>query len=1191
MKTQSNTTARRFALAVSLVLLLVVPLLLPLAFAQSPTTPTGPTTVRRDVHHDVSPPLSEMIKYAPPPSLAMRPVEPMRLIPLPPGLSVLEEDPVRQTSTAPPPTPPVIQSFEGLGNGQYGFTVTGAPPDTEGTVGATQYVQWVNTSFAVFNKSNGALVAGPTAGNTLWSGFGGGCQNNNDGDPIVLYDKAAQRWVFSQFSVSTTPFLQCIAVSTTSDATGTYNRYSFQYSDFDDYPKMGVWPDAYYETFNMFNGNTFVGADACAYNRAAMLAGSTATQVCFQQGSSVGGLLPSDLDGSTAPPAGSPNYMVYFGTNNLNLFKFHVDFNNTANSTFSGPTVIPVAAFSPLCGGGTCVPQPSTSQQLDSLADRLMYRLAYRNLGSHESLVVNHSVVAGSGGGVRWYEVQNPGGTPVLAQQSTFAPDSSYRWMGSIAMDQSGDMALGYSISNGSSVFPSVAFTGRVPTDPASTMETEVNIVSGSGSQVGGSPPLTRWGDYSAMQIDPVDDCTFWFTEEYMKTTGSFNWNTRIANFKFPSCGGTATPDFTIGANPSSLTVTQGSSGSSTITITSLNGFNSATTLSASGLPSGVTAAFSTNPVTPPANGSATSTLTLTASGSATTGTVTVTVTGTSGSTTHSTTITLTVNAAATPDFTIGANPSSVTITQGGNGTSTITVTSVNGFNSATTLSATGLPSGVTAAFSTNPVTPPANGSATSTLTLTAAAGATTGSATVTVTGTSGSLVHSTNIALTVQSSTGLQTAVFDNTLKAPKCVNVGSGCDSGPSLLLGRDTLSGGAEPNQPNTINSSCADGTSGTFHSDESNDRLVIATTDGSALAAGKTVKVSATVWAYSSFTSDHLDLYYTANANSPSWVLIGTITPTAAGAQTLSANYTLPSGSLQAVRAQFRYLGSASSCTTGSYNDHDDLIFAAGAGAPGFNVSASPSAVSVQQGSNANSTITVTSVNGFSSATTLSVSGLPSGVTAAFSTNPVTPPANGSATSTLTFTASATATTGTSNVTVTGTSGSITQNTTIALTVTAPSTQLIQNGGFETGTLANWTTGGAAVPTISTVQKHSGSFSALDGASSGSEPNGDDFLYQTIAIPSTANKATLTYWYWPSTTDTITYDWQEAQVQNTSGTMLAQIMKVASNTQTWTQVTFDLTPYKGQTIRIYFNDHQDGFGDLTYMYVDDVSVTMQ
>src|SRR5882762_5202774 len=410
-------------------------------------------TVRRNVHHDVSAPLREMILHAPPPSLEKHEAEPVRRIPLPPGLTQIEEDSVRQRTVV-PFTPVVGTSFEGLGAGQYGFTVNSAPPDTNGTVGETQYVQWVNSSFAIFNKSTGALIAGPTAGNTLWSGFGGGCQTNNDGDPVVLYDKAAQRWIFSQFSVSTTPFLQCIAVSTTSDATGVYNRYSFQYNNFDDYPKMGVWSDAYYETFNMFGGtgnNTFLGGDVCAYDRAAMLAGAAATQVCFQQGTSVGGLLPSDIDGSTPPPAGSPNYMVDFGNNSLNLFKFHVDFTTPANSTFTGPTVIPVAAFSPLCGGA-CVPHPGTTQQLDSLADRLMYRLAYRNFGTRESLVVNHSVVAGSGGGVRWYEIQNPSGTPTIAQQSTFAPDSSYRWMGSIAMDRVGDMALGYSVSNGSSV-------------------------------------------------------------------------------------------------------------------------------------------------------------------------------------------------------------------------------------------------------------------------------------------------------------------------------------------------------------------------------------------------------------------------------------------------------------------------------------------------------------------------------------------------------------------------------------------------------------------------------------------------------------------------------------------------------------------------------------------------------------------
>jgi len=703
---------------------------------------------RSAVHQDVSLPLSDLIKNqqgnaAQAPGQAVREAEPARRIPLPPGLKPADQaDPVHQHTAALAPAalaPTSGLGFDGLGNGSLGFTVNSAPPDTNGAVGLTQYVQWVNSSFAIFNKSTGALISGPTPGNTLWSGFGGGCQTNNDGDPIVLYDKQANRWVFAQFSVSTTPFLQCVAVSTTSDATGAYNRYSFQYSNFDDYPKMGVWSDAYYTTFNMFNGNIFVGADLCAYNRTAMLNGQPATQVCFQQGSSVGGVLPSDLDGATLPPAGSPNYLLFFGTNNLNLLKFHVDFTTPANSTVTGPTAIPVSAFTPLCNGGTCVPQSGTTQQLDSLADRLMYRLAYRNLGTHESLVVNHSVAAGSGGGVRWYELQNPNGSVSVAQQSTFAPDTKFRWMGSIAMDQAGDMAMGYSTSSSSSN-PSIAFTGRLATDPSSTMQSETVIVNGTGSQTGN---LSRWGDYSAIQVDPSDDCTFWYTTEYIKTTGSFNWNTRIANFKFPSCGGVA--DYSLSASPNSLTIVQGNSGASTITVTPSNGFNGSVSLSASGLPAGVTASFN------PASTTSTSTLTLTASSTTTTGTATVTVNGTSGSLSHTTTIALTVNAPAQPDYTLSASPSSLTVVQGNSGASTVTVNKINGFSGTVALSASGLPSGVTASFN------PASTTSTSTLTLTASSTATTGPATVTVTGVSGSLTHTTTISLTVSSSAPTQ--------------------------------------------------------------------------------------------------------------------------------------------------------------------------------------------------------------------------------------------------------------------------------------------------------------------------------------------------------------------------------------------------------------------------------------------------
>ncbi|MFN7942727.1 MAG: Ig-like domain-containing protein [Thermoanaerobaculia bacterium] len=295
-----------------------------------------------------------------------------------------------------------------------------------------------------------------------------------------------------------------------------------------------------------------------------------------------------------------------------------------------------------------------------------------------------------------------------------------------------------------------------------------------------------------------------------------------------------------------------------------------------------------------------------------------------------STCLSVTPAASSNPDFSVAAAPGSVSIAQGGNGSSTITVGSTNSFNAAVALSVTGLPSGVSGSFAPASVTPPANGSATSTLTLSATASATLGTFSLTVTGTSGATTHSTSVSLTVTSA-GALTAVYDSTLKAPKCASVGSSCDTGASLVLGRAAL--GPEPNQPNTINSTCADGTSGTYHSDESNDRVKVFTTDGSNFAPGKTVTVQATVWAYSSFSSDHLDLYYAADANSPTWTLIGTVNPTAAGAQVLSANYTLPSGgSLQAVRAAFRYTGSASSCSTGSYDDRDDLVFAVGAGVP-------------------------------------------------------------------------------------------------------------------------------------------------------------------------------------------------------------------------------------------------------------------
>ena len=500
----------------------------------------GGVEVRQAVQHDVSGPLRDA-KVASPSAANMK-ERPLR--PLPPIGGPVADGAVQPESTS-QVAATTVQGFDGLGLGKYGFTVRYAPPDTVGAVGETQYVQWVNDQFAVFSKTTGAIVATfPKAGNAPWAGFGGGCETNNDGDPIVQYDKLAQRWVLTQFSVSTTPYLQCVAVSTSPDATGSYNRYAFSYGNtqFNDYPKLGVWPDGYYVSYNIFNnGATWAGAKVCALDRASMLTGASATQQCFQLSTSYGGLLPSDVDGTTPPPSGSPNYFLNFGTNRLNLWKFQVDFGTPTNTRLIGPTAVSgVAAFAPACGGGgNCVPQPGTSQKLDSLGDRLMYRLAYRNRAGAESLVVNHSVSVGKNSrsqttSVRWYQIGvSASGTSSVLQQGTLsAADGTSRWMGSIAQDKVGNIALGYSASS-SSVYPSVRFTGRVPSDTAGTMQAEIVAKAGNGSQL---QNLSRWGDYSAMTVDPVDDCTFWYTSEYMAANGTFNWNTWINSFKLPGC-------------------------------------------------------------------------------------------------------------------------------------------------------------------------------------------------------------------------------------------------------------------------------------------------------------------------------------------------------------------------------------------------------------------------------------------------------------------------------------------------------------------------------------------------------------------------------------------------------------------------------------------------------------------------------
>ncbi len=534
---------------------------------------------------------------------------------------------------------------------QGSYTVGTAPPDPNVSVGVTQYVQWVNTSFAVFDKGTGNPIYGPVAGNTLWTGFGGACEANNDGDVSVKFDRAAGRWIFTQLAVTHgPPYYQCIAVSTGIDATGSYNRYAFSFSNLNDYPKMGVWTDAYYFSFNMFNGNTFLGANACAADRNQMLASGPATMQCFQLAPSFGAVLPSDVDGITLPPAGSPALFVGIDSASLNLWRFQTDFVNPANSTLSNPVSIPVAPYTEPCnGGGTCIPQSGTSQQLDSLGDRLMYRLVYRNFGDHEALVVNHSVLAGTSVGVRWYELRDPNGAPTLYQQGTYAPDANYRWMGSIALDKVGNIAVGYSVS-GSQMHPAIRYTGRAPTDPLGTMQAETSIIEGTGSQVPllGIFALSRWGDYTAMAIDPTDDCTFFYTNEYLLANGAFNWSTRIASFAFPSCtAAPAVPDFYVTASPASRAMVPGTNATYAVNVNPSGGFNNTVSFSASGLPAGATAAFS--PASLSASGS--TTMTITAAPGTPLGTYPVMITAASGSLSHTALVTLQIYIPATAAF------------------------------------------------------------------------------------------------------------------------------------------------------------------------------------------------------------------------------------------------------------------------------------------------------------------------------------------------------------------------------------------------------------------------------------------------------------------------------------------------------------------------------------------------------------
>lgn len=413
----------------------------------------------------------------------------------------------------------------------FGGQNGGFPPDPIGDVGVDHYIQAVNTTFAIYRKDDptGTPVAGPSAINSIWAGAGGDCQTDNNGDPVVVYDSFAGRFVISQFTNRGNNDV-CIAVSRTGNpVTGGWNRYEFNMGGFPDYFKLGVWPTGYFLASNQ--GNTVVAA----FDRAQMIAGNAAGMVTFSQSGHLGAnmMLPSDADGPTPPPAGDPNVFYRFvdgdnfgGADRLELFEFDVDF-GAGTSSFTGPTNIPMAGFdSDMCGSTeftTCVPQPGTAQTLDPIIEWPMWRFQYRNFGANERLVGNFTVDVGDSdlAGIRWFELRKTGAGPwTVFQQGTHSPDSTHRWMGSIAMDRDGNIALGYSASDATSTFPSLWYAGRLAGDPLGTLpQGEVQLIAGTASQTGcqnvGSVCIGRYGDYASMNVDPVDDCTFWFTGEH----------------------------------------------------------------------------------------------------------------------------------------------------------------------------------------------------------------------------------------------------------------------------------------------------------------------------------------------------------------------------------------------------------------------------------------------------------------------------------------------------------------------------------------------------------------------------------------------------------------------------------------------------------------------------------------------------
>ncbi len=531
------------------------------------------------------------------------------------------EDKPNNSPLAPMPAPSA--NFAGLGfdeNVTGGTAGAGWPPDVNGDVGPTVYIQSVNDAYAVYNKATGARIAAFTEA-SLWSTASTGtvCDTDNEGDPVVLHDPLTDRWILTNFAFAfnssgneIAPFYQCFAVSKTSDpVTGGWYLYAVKMdtggtgkppaNTLNDYGKFGVWTDCLYMGANGFNATSgsYVGAIFASFSKSDMYSGAPLT-------SSIGfisttnnpfTMIPSNLLGSSAaslPPTGTPNYFVSQSNAALNfeVRKFTAGANCGAGGTLSAATTVSQTSYTR--PGQNIVPQPNTTNKLDSLGDRLMQKVQYRKIGSAESLWVVHSTRTSASSTVRpqWAQINVSGGTITTTpvQQQIYAPDTTlYRWMGSLAVDGQGNMAVGYSISNATSPnFPSIAYSGRLIGDTVNTLpQTETIMTTGAGSQTNGPGSLSatlihRWGDYSSMSIDPSDDCTFWYTNEYYdsQANGSIsNWQTRIGSFKFPSCTSAANQTITFTSTAPAAAVIGGATYN--VTATASSGLTVALTIDA----------------------------------------------------------------------------------------------------------------------------------------------------------------------------------------------------------------------------------------------------------------------------------------------------------------------------------------------------------------------------------------------------------------------------------------------------------------------------------------------------------------------------------------------------------------------------------------------------------------------------------